>query len=85
LCEAPEIDELLELAELLELLGWLMEALLEEVLAELLELAPPELALLALGALVADGCCAKRAAEINRKAATTRPESRIGAHPNRLT
>jgi len=53
LCEAPEIDELLELAELLELLGWLMEALLEEVLAELLELAPPELALLALGALVA--------------------------------
>jgi hypothetical protein len=46
LCEAPEIDELLELAELLELLGWLMEALLEEVLAELLELAPPELALL---------------------------------------
>jgi hypothetical protein len=79
LCEAPEIDELLELAELLELLGWLMEALLEEVLAELLELA-----LLALGALVADGCCAKRAAEINRKAATTRPESRIGAHPNRL-
>jgi len=49
-----------------------MEALLEEVLEGLLELA-----LLALGTLVPDVCCAKRVAEINRLAATTRPESRI--------
>ena len=54
-----------------------MEALLEEVLAELLELALLAVALLALETLVPDVCCAKRVTEIDRKAATSRTESRI--------
>ncbi len=49
-----------------------MEALLEEVLEGLLELA-----LLALGTLVPDVCCPKRVVATNRIAATTRLESRI--------
>jgi hypothetical protein len=71
-CEAPEFDEPLELAELLELLTWLLDALLEELLEGLLELE-----LVELEPLAPDVCCAKRVAETNRVATTTRLESRI--------